>query len=345
MRNIPANCSRYFNLYSEAISQPLASIDFQADSTNSFAFNTEFDQSLIRHDINYCTTNTFQIHDSINNFTNLESVLDDETEVVDIGCGQGEFLKLIRPNVRKVLGFDPVLRQPNEYLKRQYFDVHLYKPTFRKTLFVMRCVLPHIPDPFEFVDKILDTFPNALFYIEFQDTNYLVKEGIWSQLSHDHVNYFNIESFSNRFSVVKRGFFGGGEWAYVLFGLKIKKVDFTGAVNQGLVNKLQALNNKPNEIFCKSRISKNPYLIYGAAGKGTLIAFEMKIRGLEVLAVDENRKIWGTYLENSGVRVVAPKYKTLRESCGLVISNPRHRDSFTKKYGECQLIDIYNPEG
>lgn len=235
-----------------------------------------------------------------------------------------------------------MLRHPNEYLKREYFDIKLYKPTLPKTIFVMRCVLPHIPDPFEFVDEIFDACPNALFYIEFQDTNYFVNEGIWSQLSHDHVNYFNIESFSNKYSVVKGGFFADREWAYVLFGLKKEKVDFTGAVNQSLANKLQSLNNRPNEIFFNAGISKTPYLIYGAAGKGTIIAFEMKTRGFDVLAVDENCDTWGTYLENSGVRVVAPECKTLSESCGVVISNPRHRDYFTEKYGKFQLIDIYS---
>jgi SAM-dependent methyltransferase len=344
MRHIPANCSRYFDSYFEAISQPLVNIDFQADSTNSFAFNSEFDQSLIRHDIKYCTKNAFQIQDSLNNFLNILRLIDGEIEVVDIGCGQGEFLELIRPNVRKVIGFDPVLRQPNEYLRKEYFDASLYKTSLGKTLFVMRCVLPHIPDPFDFIDKIFDAFPKSLFYIEFQDANYLVRRGIWSQLSHDHVNYFNIESFSNRYLVVNRGFFADGEWAYVLFGHKKEEVDFTRVVNQSLISELNALNSKPHEIFCNANILNIPYLIYGAAGKGTIIAFEMKIRGFEVLAVDENCEVWGTYLENSGVKVVAPKYKIPGESYGVIISNPRHGDFFAKKYGKFQLLDIYNSE-
>lgn len=216
MRNIPANCSRYFDVESEAINQPIGSMDFRTDSTGSFTENCAYREELIRNDQFYCTSNPFHLRNSITNFRQILKLFLGSVKVIEIGCGQGEFLELIAPEVNKIMGFDPVLKESTEQLINSRFDFRKVPNT--QTIFIMRCVLPHINSPFEFLKLLFEEYPNSFVYIEFQDTDYILNNNIWSQISHDHVNYFTTNSFESCFKVIRRGYFEQNEWAYVLLG-------------------------------------------------------------------------------------------------------------------------------
>ena len=82
-------------------------------------------------------------------------------EVVDIGCGQGEFVKKLRKINVNAIGFDPALRKPTDFLYRQYFDPGVNHFDHPNIIFVLRCVLPHIHNPFEYLNKIFEVSPDA----------------------------------------------------------------------------------------------------------------------------------------------------------------------------------------
>ncbi len=340
-RIIPANCSRYFDNLTEAISQPTAYIKLAVDSSKSFVFNSEFNSALIMHDKNYCTDNPFQLQYSFDNFVSLRSLLPKELKVIDIGCGQGEFVASLKMIGINATGFDPVLRYPNNYLYKEYFNPDLKRINQLDSVYTFRCVLPHIQNPFDFLNKIFEISPNSLCYIEFQDGDFIADNKIWSQISHDHVNYFNTNSFDLNFNVISKGFFSNNEWGYVLISKEISKKSYA---SKKFSPELLNLNNSVDDLV-KKFVAKCPksIVIYGGAGKGMLLAWELRKRGLEISIIDENSSYWGKYLDCSGAKIYSPtEYLNTNFSEGIILSNPKHENFFTQKYGQFNLLKIYD---
>jgi len=260
-------------------------------------------------------------------------------EVIDIGCGQGEFVKKLRKIKVNALGFDPVLRKPTDFLYRQYFDPAVNHFDHPNIIFVFRCVLPHIQNPFDYLNELFEVNPNAKVYIEFQDTDYLTDNTIWSQIHHDHVNYFNIDSFDKYYDITSKGYFSNGEWAYVLIS---RKVSLKSLFPNEISTSLLTLNDKIENII-ENFINKSPETIavYGGAGKGMLIAWELIKRNLDISIIDENPNFWGKHVEASGVKIYSPIDYLIPNFSNVIIANPKHENFFTQKYGLFELINIY----
>ena len=142
-------------------------------------------------------------------------LLGGQNRVVDIGCGQGEFVESLRVSGFEATGYDPALKVETEYLHRRLWgpgDSH------SADLFVMRCVLPHIEDWECFLDDLFQEHPSALALVEFQSLEWVATNGIRQQFCHDHVNIFTVATFSRDYRVLANGSFAGGEWEFVLPG-------------------------------------------------------------------------------------------------------------------------------
>lgn len=219
----PANLARYFSSQGAAKKQPFATIALELDA-NGFLFNVAQKPSLIRYDKNYLTTN-FNLDNSprIPTADYILDLLNDHLAsskpvIVEIGAGQGEFVGWLQDAGFEAYGYDPALRTDGPGLFREFWDPALPKPANGTDLFVMRCVLPHMNQPFEYLEKIFLYHPEVLVLVEFQDFSWTVEYSAWWQITHDHVNYFSIGDFSPRFKIVQAGNFQAGEWAWVLIG-------------------------------------------------------------------------------------------------------------------------------
>ena len=331
MRKVPANCSRYFDKKQDAVNLPIAIINFDVDVSETFVINTMFNESLIVQDLQYCTKNRFQLIHSVENF---EKVILNRSvnQVIDIGCGQGEFVEYLRSRKLSAIGFDPVLRQENSYLVKRYFKPSEEK-LYPNSIYVMRCVLPHLKNPFTFLEEIFSSDSKAMIYIEYQNLEWIIEGQIWQQISHDHVNYFSTDSFDSCFNVISKGLFGNGEWSFVLIDGKItsKENKFTSNLE-----KLIELEERVPALLEKQiQMTQGPIGIYGAAGKGMLFAYELKKLGLvDVVAYDEESLFWNKFLEASGTQVRNPiEISKLDLFTDLIVMNPNHYAHAESKYG------------
>jgi len=337
LRKVPANCSRYLKTKQDAENTRIATVDLAIDSTKMYVINTEFDASLIIQDLQYCTTNRFQLEKSTANF---RKIIQNRqfNQIVDIGCGQGEFVDYLMSENIRAIGFDPVLRNENLYCKKM-----LFKPSENKigskNIYVMRCVLPHLINPFVFLEEIFISDSKAMVYIEYQNLEWIIGEQVWQQISHDHVNYFSINTFDSHFNVLDKGLFGNGEWSFILIDGRKSNTQLMCLSNLG---KLIELEENVSALLEKQIERTNaPIGIYGAAGKGTLFAYELKKLGIEgTVAYDEEPLFWSNFLEASGTQVRNPiEIGALNLSPGLIVMNPNHYDYAVKKYGA--LVGVY----
>ena len=214
---VPANSSRFFRSQKVALEQPTGAIRLGWDSNDPLLVNTLFDSSLIRYDEAYCTSvvdldRVTQLP-TLDYFDEVTPYLCDQAIIVDIGCGQGEFVDALRHQGWDATGFDPVVRRREAHLRARYWEPEKDRGA---DLFVMRCVLPHIPNPWNFLAEIAESSPGALVLIEFQRLEWIITEQIWYQISHDHVNLFSVRDFLDRYAVLASGEFNNSEWAWVL---------------------------------------------------------------------------------------------------------------------------------
>jgi 2-polyprenyl-3-methyl-5-hydroxy-6-metoxy-1,4-benzoquinol methylase len=97
---------------------------------------------------------------------------------IDVGFGQGEFVKSLRELGVEAIGFDPVLRHEDEFLFARYWDA---EDSPQADIIVMRCVLPHIPQPWKFLEEIATHQKSALVLIEFQKLEWSLRNKSWYQ--------------------------------------------------------------------------------------------------------------------------------------------------------------------
>ena len=228
-------------------------------------------------------------------------------------------------------GFDPVLRTPTDFLHREYWRPE--DPLGDSDLLVMRCVLPHIADPWAWLERA-GTRPRHVL-VEYQRVEWLAENAVWCGLNHDHVNYFTLADFSARSAVVDAGTFADGEWQWVLLSLAQGVRLNRQPAPQELVS-LRALLQRANQLLNdraaaveRLRSRAVPIVLWGAAGKGVVAADAFVSAGVEVLAaVDLDHAKHGSHLECSGSQVIAPDslpgLLTEQADAVVVVVNPRH---------------------
>lgn len=322
---VPANSSRFFDTREEALMQPTGTLEIGWNTEDPFLFNNAFSEALIRHDCNYCTSvaDLDQVAQlpSLEYFSRVANHLTETATIVDIGCGQGEFVDALRVQGWQALGFDPALRRRTAYLVPRYWEAD----DVRADLYVMRCVLPHIARPWDFISTIAASSPQALVLIEFQQFQWIADRGIWYGLFHDHVNMFDTEDFSQRYDVIDSGEFADGEQAWTL----IDPSSYRKPEPRPFHRKLQLKGIlRSRDLFLEAaRRSHRPIAIWGAAGKGVVLGHALQASGgLDVHVVDADPHRWGLFLEASGLQVLSPNgaLKRLPSDSIVLVCNPKH---------------------
>jgi SAM-dependent methyltransferase len=213
----PANGARFFKTRKLALEAPAGKVRFDWNEEDPYLYNSAFDPSLIRYDEHYWTcASDLKGLATVPTLDYLPEILgryfNSNPSIIDIGCGQGEFVEALRKVGVEASGYDPVAREDTSYVFKRY-----WQPTDPPAdLYVMRCVLPHISDPWAFVQSVARSSPNGLVLIEFQRSEWVLENDLWYQISHGHVNYFSVLDFESRYDVVHQGEFSDGEWGWVL---------------------------------------------------------------------------------------------------------------------------------
>lgn len=333
---VPANSSRYFNSKRQALEQPLGKLNY-VPSPEGYFFNITYNRNVVKYDETYQTENSFQLKRSIKCFETILPKLSSYS-FVEIGCGQGEFVNYLISIGKIAYGFDPVCRAKSVYLFNEFFDINLIPKIDEKIVFVMRCVLPHIEQPFEFIDNIFRKYPSALILMQHQRVEHFLKTRSWNSLMHDHVNVFQDSDFDDNYKVHSKIMFAKNEWQQILIGKK---------------NRVSTPNKRKEiDFFEQLQISRSAHLatlreheevyLFGAAGKGINFAYACTQNKIEITAaIDDQASIWGKYMDSSGVQVVSPKEvkKSLWQS-SLIVMNHSHLESARRRFSN--LFEVYS---
>ncbi len=332
----PANSSRYFNSPEEAREQTSGRINYVLHS-DGYLYNNQYDSSLVKYDDSYSTENQYQLEISVNAFEEISEKLSGR-RMIEIGCGQLEFTDYLISKGFTTQGIDPVCGIRKSYLKRGFFDLDDISKSGAKLVFIMRCVLPHFEHPFNFLDKIFYKFPSALILMQHQRIDFFAQTHSWNSIMHDHVNQFGDDDFANRYNVLSSIFFAKGEWKQILIGkLSGNPTPWKSTSAESLAKLLESRKNGLSSLKKLDDI-----YIFGAAGKGINFAFSCARESLKINgAFDDQEKIWGKYLEGSGVPVLSTSGYSPMESTGnLIVMNPNHLEMASNRFSN--TFNVYS---
>lgn len=335
LRGVPVFCNVLWSDRAAAQAAPRGDLDLGICADCGHVFNLAFDPELVRYAEGYENS----LHHSPRFQAYAEELaLDlrrrhglDGKHVVEIACGQGDFLKLVCAGEGSVgTGFDPSFRGgdpgANVAIRREYFGV---SPLVRAPdLVCSRHALEHMDTPADFVRMMREAVPagsSPVYFCEVPNSLYSLRDGgVWDFI-YEHVSYFNARSLAACFERgglrVTRAWetFAGqflcleavGEATRAALAPAQVATVPTGdellTLAAGLGTEVERLLGHWRGEFARIAAGGGRVAVWGSGSKGVTFLNLMGADGAIGVPVDINPAKHGLFLPGVGRQVVAPE--------------------------------------
>ncbi len=352
LRGVPVFCNVLWPTREAAQAAPRGDLDLAICRDCGHVFNLAFDPELVRYAEGYENS----LHHSPRFQAYAEELaLDlrrrhalDGRHVVEIACGQGDFLKLVCAGPGSVgTGFDPSYRGaspgPNLAIRREYFGA---SPLGRAPdLVCSRHALEHMDDPVAFVRMMRDAVPPGsapVYFCEVPNALYSLRDGgVWDFI-YEHVSYFNArslaacfaraglpaartwETFAGQFLCLETGPAGGP-----VASAAVPEGSQLAAMAAGLGDEVDRLLAHWRGEFARIAAAGGRVAVWGAGSKGVTFLNLMGAGGAIGVPVDINPAKHGLYLPGVGRQVVAPSDLPALGVSLVLVMNPVYTGEIT----------------
>lgn len=351
LRQIPVLCNVLWPTAEAAQTAPRGDMQLMFCRACGHVFNAAFEPALMA----YSPTYENSLHHSPRFQHYAEELAHDlverhnlrDKDIIDIGCGKGEFLSLLcEMGENRGLGFDPsYVPGPNvsprlqvvlDYYSEQYAD--------RQADFVMcRHVLEHIAEPVEFLKHVRRSIGNRLetvVFFEVPNVLYTLRDmGIWD-LIYEHVSYFSASSLARLFSECDFDVYRvqetyGGQFLIIEArpsesdreGNVYVEIDdladmatmsiFARAFAQRYTEKVAEWTVKLEQLPAQNRRA----VVWGAGSKGATFLNVIRPASVEY-AVDLNPRKHGMFVAGTGQRILPPDSVQGYDPHVVLVMNP-----------------------
>jgi hypothetical protein len=337
---IPAMQNKLFSTKAEALSAPSASLELCQDDAG-LVFNRCFNSAVVTYDNSYQNDqgHSFQFQHHLEEVGDLccSYLASKESLVVDVGCGKGGFVELLRKKGLNAIGYDNAYQGSSPYIRKSFFSVEAHE---RGDFLTLRHVLEHIPSPWQFLDGIAAANGyKGLLYVEVPDLEWILEHRAYFDLFHEHVNYFRAVDFSQRFgdSVIFQSKSFGGQYLSLVINLEGLRECSQSLLqlesNYGLRAAFNQLSEYEDMIYA-NLVKSHRIVLWGAAAKGVVFAAKSPetIKRKIIYSIDINPEKQGHFMPLSGVEVVRPTMgvASLDPSDCVVIMNPNYEQEIRK---------------
>ncbi len=298
--DFPILQNRVYPSRSEALSCPRGALRIVEDQSTGLIYNEAFRPELMVYDAHYnneqAVSSFFQEH-----LKDASQIVERDLgreSLVEVGCGKGFFLEMLRAAGSDIVGFDPTYEGDNKYIAKEYFRPGVMKAS--KGL-ILRHVLEHVPNPYEFLCQLRDANGgDGLIYIEVPCFDWICQRRVWFDIYYEHVNYFRMVDFQRMFSrIVSSGRSFGDQYLYVVGDLAT------------LVNpRFQAATavRFPGDFLQGLNSTSGRALVWGGGSKGVIFSLLMERAGRPIEGVvDVNPAKHGKFLPLTGLPVMSPE--------------------------------------
>lgn len=302
----------------------------------AFIFNGAFNDALMNYDKKYQNEqgNSEYFRDYLKSVLALvkRSVRKSGT-IIEVGCGKGLFLELMRKEGLDVKGFDPTYEGKDKDIIKDYFSEKY--SGIRADLIILRHTLEHIQSPFDFLKMIGRANNNkGKIFVEVPGFDWISKKGAFWDIFHEHCNYFTERSLASMFTRAKTGKLFNGQYIYVLADLADLKENVAKARTSIVEKETLGAESVPKRIesYREFLNGNKPIAIWGAGAKGStfvnlLDRAHKKVR----FVIDLNPKKQHKYMGGTG-HLILPPAEGLKRLKGesILIMNENYLDEIKR---------------
>lgn len=272
-------------------------------------------------------------------------------DVIEIGCGQGDFLHMLCGLGRnRGVGFDPSFA-PERARANGHQDVRIFREYYsasqsgyRCDFFCCRHVLEHIADPASFLKEIrkaLDDSRQVKLYFEVPNALFTLRGmGIWD-LIYEHCSYFTRPTLrrlfaSSGFRVLHmRERFGRqflsleaslGPTAKRSFAVnrQVQLGQLASDVRQ-FARAYRSKLEKHRQFLRAAKHAGNKVALWGAGAKAVNFLNVFRLEQAVEFVIDLNRFKQGKFIPGTAQQIVAPEFLTRYRPNVVVVMNPIYR--------------------
>lgn len=316
----------------------------------AFGFNAAFDPGLLAYDAGYendqSNSAAFTIHLVERAAAILGRLPRHEATVLEIGCGQGAFLKLLLDagagRVRHAFGFDPAARSPTEHsplhIRARFFEAAAEPDIGQVDAAVSRHVIEHVGAPVAFLKTIRQAAfaPGARLYLETPCLEWILRNTAFQDIFYEHCNYFCAQSLkwaleSAGFAVEAVEHVFGGQYLWALAtACDARNAVPAGRVNCGpIVDLSDAFTKRYQSVVrrVRARLEADPGLaLWGGGAKGATFAAILDPDATLInCVIDLNPRKQGGFIAVTAHAIVSPREAVERGVRRVAIMNPNYR--------------------
>ena len=337
IEQMPVHCNLLWTTHAEAMRAPKGDIRLEFCRNCTHVFNSVFDPTLMMYAQSYENSLHFSPHFQ-SYVSALAAHLIDQYDlrskhIVEIGCGQGEFLRLLCDRTaNQGIGFDP------SYTPDQAAEENDQRVTFVRDFFseryadkaadliCCRHVLEHIHAPRQFlltVRRAIGERCDTVVYFEVPNALFMLRDlSIWD-IIYEHCSYFNAVSLSHLFESCH---FGVCRLAEEFDGqfLAIESMPSQEPAGSAIQchgdvaqlardvetfgdkyrRKVDAWNHNLERLAQKGQ----RVVVWGAGSKGVTFLNTLKSSSQIEYVIDVNQRKQGMYIAGTGQQIVGPQF-------------------------------------
>ena len=282
--------------------------------------------------------------------------------VIDVGCGNGEFLSLIcEVGDNRGMGFDPSFIPGRANLQAGQGvtiipDYYSAKYSQHAADFVMcRHVLEHIPEPQTFLRNLrtaLSNKPDAAIFFELPNAEFVFqKSGLWD-IIYEHCFYYSPGAMARLFAscgfdVVRVYDAFRGQYLCLEARVSAKIPGQLGSfggdlttMHQGILKFSEEYREtwrRWRETLSKFAAAGKRVVLWGAGAKGAMFLNAFRDVGSLEYIVDVNPHKHGLFVPGTGQEVVSPEFLKGYRPDVLLIVNANYREEIARKVSELGL--------
>ena len=365
LSQVPVHCNLICEEHVDALNTPKGDIELTLCKDCGHVFNSAFNTDLMEYSGSY--ENSLHFSERFQEYINwladqlIVRYALYEKKIAEIGCGQGDFLRLVcEKGGNTGIGFDPGYR-PDQNSNGRHEAVRILNEFYSGQLsgcqadfLICRHVLEHIYNPQSFlsmVNRTLDKQTNANIFFEVPSLLWTLRDlSIWD-IIYEHYSYFSYHSLSQLF--IRCGLtvhaiyetYGkqflcieASKSKYQPSALDLDRNGVNGLENyvQDFKEKFQSKVDNANKMLADINQAKKKIVLWGAGSKGVTFLNILNIADQVRYVVDINPRKHGKYITGTGQEIVRPEFLKSYRPDYIVVMNPIYLDE-VRQYANKEL--------
>ncbi len=316
-------------------------VDLKECQECGLVFNAAFDNALIRYDASYDNRQGFSgaFREHLDHVASglTQRYLAGGGKVLEVGCGKGEFLRLLRDRgCARCVGYDTSCPENGgeedvgiDYV-RSYVSAADVKDAF--DLVVCRHVVEHVEEIGPFLAelaRIARAAGGARVAIETPEFEWIVDHGCLWDVFYEHCNYFAMPVLAGLceqagFEVIRHERVFGDQ--YQLIELQVGSGPSTSSAGGGRLDRFNEIIRRQESELVKAIHDGREdagWAIWGAGAKGVTLSNLLGDANLEAV-IDSNPAKQGGFVPGIGTGVISPEDDRIPRLGLILIANPMY---------------------